>query len=188
MRLMTRPRHPGLALLLLGGLCLLAPALASAQSNPDVPAAPAQVAGGVPLPLGASSGVAIIQFDATVSDPDFDAVNLEVEIQLVGDPFTNTATAFGPPVASGSATFVFSPPLAEGAYHWQIRAVDATAATSAFVSFGGNAETDADFIIDLTPRPPRSSPRRALGRQLPTPPRPWSGPRRPIPTSSAPMA
>ena len=37
--------------------------------------------------------------------------------------------------------------LTPSSYHWQARAVDSSGRVSAFVSFGGNPETAADFVV-----------------------------------------
>ena len=47
---------------------------------------------------------------------------------------------------NGSAADVEVPDLTPGtAYHWRARTIDDTDRTGPWVSFGGNAETDADF-------------------------------------------
>lgn len=72
----------------------------------------------------------------TVTDPDGDTVQLEVEIQLIASPFTNTPNCTsGSLVASGSTAQVTCGPLADGRYKWQARGKDSLGATSGWVQY-----------------------------------------------------
>jgi hypothetical protein len=96
-----------------------------------------------------------------MTNPEGVPYQLEFEVQPVGQPFTGipqfqSGFAFGSSVTKdinsfstfGGASFQF----AESAYHWQVRSRTEPASGvicySGWVSFGGNAETDADFVED----------------------------------------
>jgi hypothetical protein len=87
---------------------------------------------------------------ASVSDPDAgNTVKLQVEVKPVATAFTNVASAESGLLASGSTASTTVTGLTNGtSYHWQARAVDNNGTASAWVSFGGNAETAADFSVD----------------------------------------
>jgi len=94
-----------------------------------------------------------VKFTASVSDGNSsDVLSLCVEVQQLGTAFTNTETACGSNVNySGTAVpaDVTISSLTSGQdYHWQVRVKDALGAYSAWVSFGGNAETSRDFSVD----------------------------------------
>jgi hypothetical protein len=87
-----------------------------------------------------------------VTDPDpGDAIVLEVEVKPTGTAFDGTTNLYrGTGVASGStaaAAAGYSVPLLQANYHWRARACDQTARCSAWVSFGGNAESATDFHV-----------------------------------------
>ena len=90
-------------------------------------------------------------FKATVSGPAGSSpVRLEVEVKAVGTAFTGTSSGSGASVAGGGTASATVGGLSDNtAYHWQARAVDQGGGTSAWVSFGGNAETDPDFRVAL---------------------------------------
>ena len=85
-----------------------------------------------------------------VTDPDSDAVSLDVEVKPLGTTFANSPS-FGcssdGPVASGGTAVVTCSGLEDGQYHWQTRAKDRNGAVSNWVSVGGNSESAADFIV-----------------------------------------
>src|SRR5207244_1752703 len=87
--------------------------------------------------------------------PDLsDTLRLEVEAQPVGTPFTGVATGASGRLPAGVPAFVALAGLANNtAYHWQARTVDQTGRASAWTAFGGNAETDGDFVTTI-PQPP----------------------------------
>ncbi|MEE8115770.1 MAG: hypothetical protein V3T28_01575, partial [Gemmatimonadales bacterium] len=98
---------------------------------------------------GASVADTVVVFRARVTDPDtVDLVRLEVEVQPVGTAFTDVATSTGDAVRPDSnALAMVGGLLDDTEYHWQVRAVDQTGRASAWLSFGGNPETVADFRI-----------------------------------------
>jgi hypothetical protein len=80
-----------------------------------------------------------------------DAV-LEIEVAAVGAPFTGTPTSTSAPFWPGSRVFhdytgLFSPGTS---YRWKARQVDANG-PSIWVSFGGNGEEAADFLVQGAP-------------------------------------
>ena len=127
-------------------------------SIPQAPAAPGGLiqlhADGVTtIATGGITDEATVLFQATLTDPDpGDQLRLEIEVRPVGTAFTNVATASSTPVASGSVgTATLAGVTDNVAYHWQARTVDQTGRASAWSSFGGNAETVADFRVALAP-------------------------------------
>jgi hypothetical protein len=92
---------------------------------------------------------------ANLSDPNNpDILQLCAEVQSRGTDFIGSETACGSPVNySGSAvaaSVTINGLLATDSYHWQVRTRDSASATSAWISFGGNSENQADFSIDAT--------------------------------------
>ncbi len=131
-----------------------------AVTRPRAPAAPGSPAqlrtdSVTPVPVGGSTDQAGIVLGGVVSDPDLsDTLRLEVEVQPVGTPFTGVATGTSDGVAAGAAAFVAVTGLANNtAYHWQARTLDQTRRASAWIAFGANPETDADFATTI-PQPP----------------------------------
>ncbi|MBI2930020.1 MAG: hypothetical protein HYY16_00085 [Planctomycetes bacterium] len=85
-----------------------------------------------------------------LSDPAVDMVHLMVEVQPVGTDFTGMANASGSFVTCGATarvTLCSPTALAAGSYHWQACAMDMAGAMSAWAGFGGNAESEADFVM-----------------------------------------
>jgi hypothetical protein len=102
------------------------------------------------IPVGGMTPETKVVLRATVNDADVgQTVKLQIEVQPLGTAFTNRSTAEGPLVTSGSTAFVTVGPLANGSYHWQTRAVDQSGVASPWVPFGGNAESVADFTVNL---------------------------------------
>ena len=93
-----------------------------------------------------------------VDDPNVNAmVRFEVELRDLATGFTGTATQMSDFVGSGTTTSIRASGLAVGTgFHWQARACDQTNRCSAWVQFGNNAESAADFSV-ATPggSPPR---------------------------------
>jgi len=105
--------------------------------------------GSTVIPAGGTATSRSVVFRATVADPNLgDALRLEVEAEPVGTAFAGVASGSGPSVANGATATATIAGLSDNtAYHWQARAVDQTGRQSPWVSFGGNAETDADFRV-----------------------------------------
>jgi hypothetical protein len=96
------------------------------------------------------------------STNDTDSLTPQLEVRPVGEDFTDTVTHSGTAVAySGSSVTgtVSVTGLSDGEYHWQARVSNA-AGQSSWVSYGGNAESAADFVVaapDPTPTPTTTS-------------------------------
>jgi hypothetical protein len=113
-----------------------------------------------PLQSAATIHQDSVLFRAVVSDSDLvDSVSLEAEVQPIGACFTNNAQFSGPFVQNGHAAWVAagSPVLHDAtAYHWQVRALDATSRRGPWVSFDGDrCSAAADFSIQVN-RPPQA--------------------------------
>lgn len=116
--------------------------------------------GSTTIPTGAPTPEDQVVFRGRVNDPNPGDARLEVELEPLGSPFTNVATHVGDFVAlagGGTLTSVRATGLSNTGYHWQVRTCDRTGRCSAWLQFGGNAETDADFSVAVPPggSPPR---------------------------------
>lgn len=105
------------------------------------------------ISVGGYANANQVKFTAQATDTDNpDDLQLCVEVQQTGTAFTNTPTQCGTAVTySGSAVSVsvtISGLSDTVSYHWQARIKDGAGATSSWVSFGGNPEANADFIMD----------------------------------------
>jgi len=101
------------------------------------------------IPTGGTTPEPSLVVQAVVSDTAGSALRLEVEIQPVGTPFVNQATAASAATPSGTPTYARVGSLADNtSYHWQARVVDDTA-TSDWLPYGGNAENAADLRVAL---------------------------------------
>jgi hypothetical protein len=94
---------------------------------------------------------------AKVNDPNLnETVRLEVELEPVGSPFTNVATNVGdyvPAATTSTLTSVHPTGLTNNTgYRWQARSCDNTGRCSAWLPFGNNPDTAADFTV-VTPSP-----------------------------------
>ncbi|MBI2931765.1 MAG: hypothetical protein HYY16_08945 [Planctomycetes bacterium] len=121
------------------------PSFIVAVDYPPSVSAPAQYDGSSELATGATVS-SILVLKAMVADLNGDPARLQVEIQPVGTPFANTPTATSGWFASGTQADVTVSGLPSGRYHWQARAAGGSSNFSAWVSFGGNSETAADFV------------------------------------------
>jgi hypothetical protein len=150
-------------------------AFASYDSNPeidpdfrveltnDAPASPTTLGqysppGTVGIALGGSPLGRTVIVRAAAVDPESRQLSIDIEVQPVGTAFTNPPTHTAAPTASGVLASITLAALADGSYHWQARARDDAAQASAWVSYGGNAETSTDFSITATTAVPPSAP------------------------------
>lgn len=98
------------------------------------------------IPAGATLTQDSMTARATASSTSGAQVRLAIEVRPVDTAFSGVATATGSPVASGTPASVTVTGLTAGTdYHWQLRALDANNLASAWISYGGNAESAADF-------------------------------------------
>jgi hypothetical protein len=87
-----------------------------------------------------------------------------VERRPVGEAFQNLFTHTGAFFASGqTATLTISTQDDNTSYHWQVRAVDELGNRSAWVAFGVNPETSADYTVNSVAQDP-SPPPTTLGQ------------------------
>ncbi|TLM65614.1 MAG: filamentous hemagglutinin [Deltaproteobacteria bacterium] len=110
-------------------------------NNP--PAAPPQAAlaqyksdGTTAVAAAAFSNTATVVMKGTVTDPEANTVQLEVEIVPYTNGFTNTPNCTsGAAVASGTTASATCGPLADGRYKWQARGKDSNGATGAWTQY-----------------------------------------------------
>lgn len=154
-----KTRLVGTALLALAAFaCRLGDLVTTPHSEPAAPTnlAQAQPDVGTSIPTGQFTTQPAVLLSGWMSDPDAgDQIVLQVEVQVVGVPFADSATAVSAPVHTDTVASVIVSGLADNlAYHWQARAVDQTGRASAWVSYGGNAESDGDFGVSAVAEPP----------------------------------
>jgi probable HAF family extracellular repeat protein len=103
-----------------------------------------------PIAVGATTDGTTVVMKATATDPDGDPVRLQVEVEPVGTPFDGAGFITGAPVPSGSTASASVGGLGRAkGYHWQARTLDALEEPSQdWVSFGTNAESAADFVVE----------------------------------------
>jgi hypothetical protein len=122
------------------------------NAAPNDPANLDQADGGGSMAVGALTNDTSVTLSGDLTDPDndptqTDTLQIEVEVQPVGTPFTDSGTT-STSVDDGDTASVTVGSLTPGtSYHWQARTIDEHGAASAWMSFGGNAEPDADFRI-----------------------------------------
>jgi len=130
---------------------------ATQNSVPNTPSALDQVrvTASTSMSTGDWTNETQVLFEAQATDTDNpDTLSLCVEAKPIGSPFVDSEDSCGSGVTySGSAVgvSVTITGLSSGQeYHWQARIKDADGEYSAWVSFGGNAESARDFGIDTT--------------------------------------
>ena len=102
-------------------------------------------------PIGTITNESVVVFKATVNDPDGDKVKLQIELRRLdefGGAFTGQPTQESTFVSSASQAQVIAFGLVNGNYHWQARTINSTGAMSNWLSFGGNSENAANFIVN----------------------------------------
>jgi hypothetical protein len=113
--------------------------------------------GVTPVPLGATSENRQFMLKATPRrEVSGNILMIEVELRPVGETFTGQATHLSTPVASGMTAAVNTSNLAVGAWHWRARTVTLLGPSGNWMSFGSNAENQADFTV--APPPPLPDP------------------------------
>ncbi|PYO11820.1 MAG: hypothetical protein DMD31_17805, partial [Gemmatimonadetes bacterium] len=108
-----------------------------------------------PIHVGAAITQVTLVFRGVVRDFDLsDSLSLQVEGRPLGSAFTGAPTASGSVVANGARASVAAGGLADNvAYHWQARVLDPTGRASAWVAFGNNPESAADFLVAVPQAP-----------------------------------
>lgn len=103
------------------------------------------------VPLGSTTTESTVVFVGSIVPPDaVTQVQFEVEVVPVASAFTGTATSQGALVSGATTVVLTHPALSDGSYKWRARAVPAAGSpspASAWVDFGGNLGTQADFVI-----------------------------------------
>jgi len=110
------------------------------------------------ISTGGTTTESTVVFKGTVSDVNGDTVKMQLELRPVGTAFTNSFTHQSAFLASGSIASITATGVSLNDYHWQGRSVDSIGATSAWTSFGGNAESAADFTVTSPPNTPPAAP------------------------------
>lgn len=97
-----------------------------------------------------------VKFTGNATDANNpDAIAICVEFQIIGTPFTNTENYCGVFVSYVGSSLPLELVTPGGlafnqTFHWQARTKDIGGLYSAWTSFGGNAETDVDFGLDIS--------------------------------------
>ncbi len=108
------------------------------------------------LPLGANAPRQAVVFRGIVTSGDVsDAggapalpdVRLEVEVRIIGAGPDCVRTGESALVASGAQASLLIEDIPRGPARWRARTKDALGHTSAWVDFGGNPDTAADFVV-----------------------------------------
>lgn len=128
--------------------------VAAQQHSANLPTSLAQLRSSdrTAIPVGGAILENTVVLTGVVSDLDPTmSLQLEVEVQPVGQAFVGQPNYSSPAAASGKSASVNAGPLtANTSYHWQARARDDGGAVSGWVAFPespGNAETEADFRV-----------------------------------------
>lgn len=113
--------------------------------------------GTVSIPVEGETTATSIDFRGIISrDAGATAVELDIEVQPIGTPFTGTPTQKATATSAGGPTptpITVTVSLPLGSYHWQARTVSppSTGTASHWMEFGLNATTDPDFQIVSPP-------------------------------------
>lgn len=123
--------------------------------SPNAPTALGQARGdGTGILTGATTDTDVVILAGVVSDADpGDLLRLEVEVRPVGTAFSVATNSSAAVPDGGQLQAVVGPLPGATAYHWRARAVDQAGDTSAWVAYGGNAESATDFAIAALDRP-----------------------------------
>jgi len=100
-----------------------------------------------PLAVGGTTSVESILIQGVASSLAGSAVHLEIEVQPLGTSFTGAPTLSSTSALAGQPLSVLLTLPALGSYHWQVRTVESGGATSHWMPFGLNSESEADFTI-----------------------------------------
>lgn len=111
------------------------------KAPPDSPINLDQMDSGGSIAPGGSTSDLIITFEADLTDPDLEAIRLEVEVVLTSASFESTPTRRAIAVASGG-TGTVAILLSSGTYKWRARGLNASGEVSDWVAFA-----DPSFTI-----------------------------------------
>lgn len=109
------------------------------------------------IPLGGTTNENTVTFFATVTSPDSNQVQLQVEVKSIGVAFDGLGVETSGLVSSGSTAQVTIAGLGKDTYHWRARTRDEFGVVSNWVNFGNNAESAVDFevtIVNAAPSDP----------------------------------
>ena len=107
-------------------------------NNP--PGAPASLAqfqsdGATLLAKGLYTNQTTLVFKGTVTDPDSDSVQLDIEIAGIGAPFAGAPTCSSTLVASGATAAATCSGIPNGRFKWQARATDSNSSTGSWTQY-----------------------------------------------------
>jgi hypothetical protein len=108
------------------------------------------------VPVGGITSDPGVIVKTVITDPNAGTtLRLQVECKATADPFDGTGTIYSPYVLTGSPVQVKidNATTTGEIYHWRARTQDSAGAYSAWVSFGGNLETQADFQVVINNPP-----------------------------------
>uniref|UniRef100_C6E631 Filamentous hemeagglutinin outer membrane protein n=1 Tax=Geobacter sp. (strain M21) TaxID=443144 RepID=C6E631_GEOSM len=111
---------------------------APAPNNP--PALPASLTqyksdGTTVLSRGLYTNLTTLIFKGTLTDPDSDAVQLDIELADVGAAFTGLPTCSSTLVVSGTTAAATCSSIANGRFKWQARATDSKGSTGSWTQY-----------------------------------------------------
>lgn len=106
------------------------------------------------LALGAAPVDGAVVFAATVNVAGNAPWALEVEVKPVGTAFDGLGTMLSALVPGGTEATVASGVLSPGVHRWRMRFIDAGGAPTGWLTYGDNAEIEADFVIAEPPSDP----------------------------------
>jgi hypothetical protein len=103
---------------------------------------------GDPVPTGGSPVGRILRFRSRIGAAAPGNVRLEIEVDPLGTPFSGTPDASVEGGGAGVLLWVDLELPAGAGYRWRARTVDlVSSVTSAWLAFGMNSDTEADFVI-----------------------------------------
>lgn len=119
--------------------------------------------GATDIPAGGSTTSATLVFSGTSSSSFPEPLQLQVETQPTGIPFTGTVNSgiATSGFVSGGGPVTISKSIADGLWHWRVRFLDAAGNFSNWASFNNTGATD--FIVQT--QPPSSDP-NVIAEQL----------------------
>jgi len=140
---------------------------------PNSPIALGQAKGdGTGILTGATTDTDVVILSGIVSDQDpGEPLRLDVEVRPVGTPFSAPTHSSNSVPDGGLVQAVVGPLPNTTSYHWRARARDQAGDSSAWVSYGGNAETATDFrvAVPTVPNVPAALAQRQSGDGTPIP-------------------